>query len=426
MADTYDSKLSSSSPLEGFFKTRYGQLHKLCPTQFNLQRLMPFSESEQIGDKFVEVALLQNEHGVCYATAGEDAFSLADSIAAQTKPTEIQGSQHVLKVRIGYNAIKSARRRGPTAFEGTMDTIVANANDSLRKRVEIDMFWGQDTNGLAVISSVSSDTATIAAANWAPGIWAGSEGAYVNVFQTGLTALRGAGTGTITGVNMANRAITIDDLSGIGGAATDVILFGAQTGNGMRSTSAWYCQQGLYGCMTASSTLFNIDITYSVWRPSSYSAGSGTLTFSKVQKALYQVISKGYKGDMRLIVNPTTWADMLDDEVALRRHTKEKTNQYSVGADGIKFYTSVGVVTIEASIYIKEGYAFLVPEPKNRGARWRRIGASDVGFDTIENSVQIERVADKAAYEFRLYDNQAIYCGRPGYSCYINNIVNAT
>jgi len=434
MTDTYNKKTSTSSTLEGFFKTRYGQLHKLCPTQFTLQRHLPFSESEQLGDKFIEVALLQNEHGVCYAGSGEDAFHLADAVAAQTKPTEIQGSQHVLKVRIGYNAIKSAKKRGETAFQGTMDTIVANSNDSLRKRVEIDMFWGQDSNGLAPISSVASNTITIAAAQWSPGIWAGSEGAVIAVLPTALSSVRG--TFEVSQVNIANRQVigsntnrAVSDVSGI--QATDILLFGVEDADsggatGQHNGTSWKTQLGLYGCMTASSTLFGISTNYSVWKPSSYSAASSTLTFSKVQKALYQVISRGFKGDMLLLVNPTTWADILDDEVALRRHTGERAKQYTVGAEGIKFFTATGVVRIEASIYMKEGFAMLIPEAKNKGARWRRIGATDVGFDTIEQSSPIERVADTAAFEFRLYDNQAIYSGRPGYSCYINNIVNAT
>jgi len=419
MATAYNAKRSSSSEMEGFFKTRYGNIQKLVPSMFTLQRIMPFNEAERIGDKYAEVALLQGEHGMTYAGAGDDAFALVASVPGQTKPTEVQGCQHVLKTRVGINAINSAKKRGETAFEGTMDMVVENANQSFRKRLEIDMFYGQKE--LAVVDSVSSNTATIAAADWCPGIWAGSEGAVCSAHTASWAASR-AGDGVVSSVDIANRQVTFTTIP-TSTAATDLLNFKGQVTAG--TAPAWVTQKGLHSCLAEASTLFNIDVTYSLWKPCSYAVGSVPITFSKVQKAIYQVQSKGYKGPMRLILNPTTWADLLDDEVALRRHNEGGVRQYEVGAEGIKFYTACGVVTIEASLYCKEGHAFLLPE-KGKGWSWRRIGASDVGFDTIKGTSQIERVADVAAYEFRLYDNEAIYTGRPGYSCLLTGIVNNT
>lgn len=441
MADQYNAIGAAVSAANALLKVKYGDLHKMLIDQFKMQKTAKFSESKKIGDSFQESIMLQGENGITYAGSDEDAFALDDARAGHTEFASIKGAQHVIRALVGFNAV-SRSAGSEAAFESVFDVVVGNTNDSIRKRIEIDMLYGQKPIG--IVESVANTVVTLKAASFAPGIWAGLEGAQCQFFApSGATGDAdptstfrndgGALSASAYGISAVNldpdvRTVTFDtDLDSISTpvAANDVICF-----KGQFTGSAWKTQLGLHS-ITGQTTgnLFGVSTDYSLWKPSQFDCTGGTpaneLSFEKVNKATYRTISKGFTGDQCLKVNPNTWADLLEQEAAVRRHSPMTGGRITVGSDGIKFVCAEGTIRIESSIYVKEGYAYLIPESGT--GSYKRVGSTDVTMRPLGgkgDATFLERVQGVSAYEMLMYDNQALYTSRPAYSLQLNGIVN--
>lgn len=413
-----------NSTINAALKDRYGDGVLFLPTkQFDLQKSIDFKSGKAEGNYYVEAVSTQNEHGVTYAAPDDDAFALEAPIAGKLLNAKVQGAQHVLRSKIGINAVQSSKT-SQQAFENIFDVVTSNMSDSLRKRIEIDLYYGQQS--LATVGSISSLTITISAAEWASGIWAGAEGAVVEFYanSSGVpgSTKRTSADGTITAVDLINRTITITDATGV--LATDHIVFPTQwTG------TAWKTMLGVDGITsaTAGDTLFNIPInSSSLWGASQVAVGSTQLSFAALNKASIFPIAKGFNGNSKVCISPSTWADLLNDEAAVRRHNKMSNSKIEVGGNEITFYVAQGTYTIKPSIYCKEGVAYVLPT-EGAGKLWR-VGTTDVTMSPLGGRGEnfIERIPGVAGYEMLMYAKQALYSGSPGHTMKLTGIVNGT
>lgn len=289
--------------------------------------------------------------------------------------------------------------------------LVANMLRSMAKKLEIEMLYGQV--GYGTVASSSGATITITTAEWAPGIWAGAEGMPIEVRDsTGATS---RGEAVVVSVDMDARTVTLNvALSGL--TAGDVIWHKGAYGNEF---------PGIHKILTISSgTLFNINVgTYNLFRGNQYSASSAALSFSKLNQAAARAVEKGLDSKLLALVNPRGWANMLNDQAALRRfdssYSKDKTE---VGSKGILFHSQNGEIEIEPSIYVKEGYAYLLDIEG-----WFRVGSTDMTFKRPGQGEEFFRdLENAAAYELRLYSDQAVFCMAPAKNVVITSVVNAT
>ena len=417
---------NTRTSLNSLFKEVYGNYHMLLPEGFRVQTDMPFRTSKKLGDVFVENVLLAHEHGVTYAGASDDSVTMITAEAGQTRGARIQGTQIIIRSRIGYNAASSATG-GEESFRRAFDVVVENMTLSGRKRLEIDCLYGQDE--LATIEGTAATSViTINDAEWAPGLWAGMEGAKLEIYSAAGTDARGTAVSpaegaiyTISSVDLAARTVTLTgtvDFSADGIIAGDRIFFRSQ-----RTESTENSMKGIHAILgTETGNLFDVPVDgYSLWSPSQHST-SGTLSYSDVGKAVVQVISKGLDEGLCLYINPSTWADLADAEATRISHDQQmKGGQVDVGADGIKFYSQNGGIVIKSSIYVKEGYGYMIPP-----SYWERIGATDLTFSVMgEESGYFLWVQDETSYELRQYSNQAIFSSQPGKGALITGIVNA-
>jgi hypothetical protein len=407
--------------LNGLFKEVYAdKLEVLTPSGIIFQKDIQFVErQQQPGNNFHQPVLLAHEHGFSYAAAGAGAFTLNAAVAGQTKDAYLTGTQMLLRSSLDYESAARAKG-GVNCFKQAVGVVVENMWESSSKRSEIDILWG--TQGIGVVSSLITTTGvvTITTASWAPGIWAGMEGAILHAWAgTASTAAQVDADLTITAVDVENKKITVSGVTSL--VATNVLYF-----KGQRSTTAstHNVYSGLHAILANSGSLFGIDASaYSLWKSTSYDVG-GALSFGKVQKAIARGMGKGLDEDVTLYINPGAWADLVTDEAALRRHTDKKSAgaAYEAGAEGLKFYSQNGVVTIKSSIYIKEGFAFLIA-PK----LWKRVGATDLTFRLPDRGDEFFRhLADSAGYELRCYLNNALFSKAPGKAILLTGIVNST
>jgi hypothetical protein len=414
-ANTWGNPAGSIGTLNGFFKESYAdKLAELIPDGVKLLNKISFmSKDKQPGNLYHQPVILGMEHGVTFAGSDEDAFNLAAPVAGQVKDAQVKGNPIVMRSLLGYVAASRAALGGQKAFMDATKFLVANMLRSMAKKLEIEVLYGQ--MGYAVVSVVAGSVITISTPEWAPGIWAGAEGMPIEIRDT--TGATSRGNFVVQSVDMTLRTVTLTSSAAAASVvATDVIYHAGAYGNEF---------PGIHKILTISSgTLFNINVsTYNLFRGNQFDAQNAALSFNKLNLAAARAVEKGQDGTLYCLVNPRGWANMLNDQAALRRYDSSYSPaKGELGSKSIKFHSQNGELEIEPSIYIKEGYAFMLSLDD-----WFRVGSTDLTFKRPGQGEEFFRdLENSAAYELRLYSDQAIFTSSPGHNVVINNIVNAS
>lgn len=406
------------SALDGLFKNVYGDdISDLIPRKFILQDRIKFSKKEQqLGNTFNIPVKVADSHGFTYIAAGDGVVSLESQVGMTMKNASVQGSQIILREQIDYEAAAKATS-SKNAFKDAFDLVIEHMVDAHRKRVEIDLLYGQDE--LGTVASVSTNTITITTAEWAAGIWAGLEGCKIEAFNAAGTTQR-TGTMVIASVDLAARTVTVDSAaSGLTG--TDRLFF-----KGARTTSAHKSCAGLHTILSNTGSLFGISAaSYQLWGSSTFAAGSAELSREKLNAAIATATPRGLMGSVIVLVNPLAWGDLLDDESALRQYVDKVSggkagDGFVNGSESIKFFSQNGSMEIVAHPMVKEGYAYIFNPEK-----FMRVGATDVTMKLPAQQGQIFlHVSGSNAFELRSYSNLALFSPAPNQAAIVTGIVN--
>lgn len=425
---------TNTTDLTGLFKEVYGdEVVNLVPDTSIITKMVPFAPKEkQLGNKYHQPVIVYQEHGVTYAAPDSGAFDLNVPISMKTQDAVVVGYQMVLRSALSYEAAAKAAS-SKNAFKSATELQVENMLESLGKRLELQLLYGQ--TGLGNVNAISNYsgagdltvTVTFASGTWAAGIWAGSENSTIEFFNAASGAKIGAAPFVIVAVDTDNKALAITgaagDITALNGVITgpgsaDVYFAGSRTG-----ASAFSEMAGLDKITTNAGSLFGIDASqYNLWKGNTFAAGASALTFAKLQSAVAKAQARGLSEDVDVLVNPATWANLNNDQAALRKYDSTySTAKATNGSKVLEFYTQSGVMKIQSHIYVKEGEAFVLPF-----SRVKRIGAQDISFKTPGQGDQIFRQLDtQAGFEYRLYTNQAIVCETPARMVKVTGIVNA-
>lgn len=398
--------------LNGFFKEVYAdKLHELIPEGLKLVNMIKFiGKEKQGGNLFHQPVILGMEHGVTFASSDDDAFNLNPPVAGVIKDAQVRGNPMVMRSLLGYTAA-SRSVGGKNAFMDATKYIVANMLRSMSKKLEIHLLYGQKGYGQVSAAAVGS-VITIKTAEWAPGIWAGGEGMPIEIVDAAGSVVRGEFT--ITSVDMDARTITVSANAQAAGVTTNDIIFH----KGARGNEF----AGIHAILSNTATLFNINAsTYNLWKANTHDAG-GVLSFAKLSKAASKAVEKGLDSKLTVFVNPRGWADLLQDQAALRMYDQSySAAQLQNGAKSLKFHSQNGELEIIPSIYIKEGYCFMLALDE-----FMRVGSSDISFKRPGYGDEFFRdLENSAAYELRLFTDQALFCMAPGKNVLVTGVVNA-
>lgn len=412
-ANVYSTPDNVIGNLNGLFKEQYAdKLSDLIPEGLKIINAIDFVPKEKMGGNiFHQPIILGMEHGVTFAASDEDAFNLLPAIAGSIKDAQVRGNPMVMRSILGYVAASRAVKGGNAAFMDATKYLVANMLRSASKKLEIEALYGQVGYGV-VGTTPTTAVVAIAAAEWASGIWAGAEGMPIDIYDATGATMRGSFT--VASVNMGARTITLSSSPVTAGVvATDVIYHKGAFGNEFA---------GIHKILTTQTgTLFNINVSqYNMFRGNQYAA-AGAMSFAKLVGAAILPTEKGLDTKLTFFVNPRGWADLLNEQAALRVYDQSYGNaSYTNGAKSLKFFSLNGELEIIPSIYVKEGYAYgLALED------WMRIGSSDITFKRPGQGEEFFRdLENAAAYELRLYTDQAVFCMAPGKNVIISGIVN--
>ena len=403
--------------LNGFFKEQYAdKLKDLIPEGLKIINAIPFAAKEkQGGNLFHQPVILGMEHGVTFASSDEDAFNLLPAIAGQIKDAQVRGNPMVMRSILGYAAASRAMKGGSQAFMEATKYLVSNMLRSMSKKLEIQMLYGQ--KGYAAVGAdvlVGTPTVIhIAAAEWAPGIWAGAEGMPIDIYDATGVTLRASLV--VASVDLDAKTITTTASAFAAGVvSTDIIYHKGAKDHEFA---------GIHKILeTTSGTMFNINVgSYNLFKGNSYPV-SGPLSFTKLTKAAARPVEKGLDSKLTVFVNPRGWADLLNDQAALKMYDSSYSSaKVENGAKSIKFHSQNGELEIVPSIYVKEGYAYGLALEE-----WSRVGSSDITFKRPGQGEDFFRdLENSAGYEMRLYTDQAVFCCAPGKNVLLTGIVNA-
>lgn len=404
-----------SQTLTGFYKELYGEQVKVIPEISKLQKDIKFIEAaKQAGGEFVNNVILTQEHGVSYLASNAGLAGLNDRVPMVTGKASVLGSNLLIRSGISYEDAERASS-DKKAFASLVPMIIENMTESLSKRLEISLLYGNSSLGKANTGAVGSSkvVVTFEAGQWS-GIWAGAEKAKVAIRLSGGAV---KGPFSVVGVDFTNKTITVEaasDVNGQDGALTgaladidnesdvDVFFYGSI----VAADGTFRDMLGLDTILTTSGSLFGINNTnYALWKGNAVSI-SGRITFGKLISALNVPVMKGLQEKIKVYVPVETWQALNADQAALRRYdgsySKDKAE---MGHKSIVFYGQSGEVEIVAHPFLKESEAFAIPVEK-----YRRVGATDITFKTPGKGDDIfHHLENNFGYEMRAFCNQALF-----------------
>lgn len=423
----------STADVIQLFKECYGDHYDIIPDENKIGKLIPFSEKGRVGDAFIESVVLTNETGITLSDS-TDAFEINPARAGVTRQARVIPYVSVIPSILPWAVISRSTGTKEAFFQATK-FIVKNNIKSHFKILEILRLYGRSSKLLGYVSyatatyrgaSFTDGTGTLtlkdgstitftngvntttksillAPGNFASGIWIGMEGIKVNqVNSSGVIV----GSGTLLGVNAQLGYITVSFTPVAATSTTSHRL----CFDGMESNKD---ALGLHNIISTTGTLFGIPTAdYSLWNGTVEEVG-GKLTLQIIQDGIAGMVNQGGDdSDLDLLVNPRTWANLADEQSDLVRiDSKYKTSEFVNGAEGIRFYSQNGSLTVHSHRVVMEGDAFCI----NKNC-WIRSGSAEASFKIpgMNNSEDLVfPLQNQAGYAFRSYADQYIFCHRP-------------
>lgn len=384
------------------------------------------------GNLYHQPVWLTREHGYTLKEGATlDAHQLNDAIAATSKDAQVRGAEFTLRSVISYGMIATllsgegeARKR---AFKAGITAVRENQIKTSKHILEIELLYGggsaaaaAGSEGIGLVSQRTTDSGTtqvfrISTASWAPAIWSGAVGMYVDVYDTTLATLRNAGTMRVTAVDMANKDITFLGTE----AQMDTIV---ATDRIFLRSAKTHEMSGLVKVGKNTGSLNNIDASvYPEWRASEV-AITGKATFEKVMRTMIRSAEFGAVGTVKFLCSNGAWIDMMTDLSALRRFSEKAGGKLEQGGSSLQFYGPNGMkIIFEPTPYMKEGYMIGINPEK-----CRRVGATD---DTarINGRSDSDIFFDLPSYngvELRRYWNQGFFTPEPTSLVLVTGVTN--
>lgn len=357
------------------------------------------------------MVVLGLEHGFTYGGSNGDAFLLNAAIASPSRDATVKGYELVLVSAISVGAAsRSVSSKG--AFEQETKRLVQNMLKSTQIRMEIQLMYGQ--SGIARIKSTAGNVISVCDAEWAAGIWSGAKGAALEI-RSSTGTLRG--NCNVVKVSLKDKTIEVDLLPvGVSGdidpeaAASDVIYF---KGSYQKEFA------GLHKIITNEGTIFGIDASeYDLFKGNQVLVGTNAhsgaafISFDKVEESIALAMEKGLtEEDVVCLVNPKHWNKLMTEQAAKRQYDSSYSSEkMENGAKTLVFYGQNGKIEVHASLFVKEGFAYVFPP-----SELERIGSSDITFERPGMPGKFFREMEAAnGYELRSYTDQALFTSSPG------------
>lgn len=442
MAQSFTPGSAGMQELIANFKEVYGEMKDLIPSGFKMQELVKFSKGQALGKEFVEPVILSLEGGFTYGGEAGNAFDLNGYITHDIKSARVQACELVLRSAVSVRSI-SAAMNDKASFKRTMSMMVGNMLKSTHHRLEVALLYGRDSIGIVEsVTNVSGDTSRveikIADAEWAPGIWVGTNLHKIDFLTPNLATLRSATNVSafrVDSYDLEARKIIIQGVSSTGAvvsdiqasinvAADDKIFFHGEVEAGV--TPVHYNFMGLKAVAEERTSLFSIaNAKIPLFQGNVIDCGTPSapayLDFGTVERAAAAGVQKGVSDEkMTTLVSVDSWSDLLEDQAAKRRYDGQEVGKLKEGARELEFYGQTGTIAIAPSTFVKNGYAFSFCEKD-----LVRIGNYDVTMEPPGLEVEtIKLLENSNGVQMRAQSDQCLFTSRPGSISVIRYVTN--
>ncbi len=408
---------NTMSTLPGMFKEVYAtEIKDLTESIAKIAKRIPFTEAQQVGNKYHQPVDVAMEHGVTYAAANASGpVTLLSPVAGQMQDAQVEGAQIFARSQVDYETIFRATQAGPKAFASATKHIVKRLTKAAAKRLEISLLHGQ--RGIGTVGAIVTGTATtcgmtISDETWSAGIWAGAKNATLDIFVAAYSGskLNTTSALTVTSVDPQNKTVYIS------GAAADITATVVGVQVFFETASPTNEMAGLDKILRNTGTLFGVDGSstgYELWGSNVYSTSTAAISMGKLLESLATPVSYGAEGEYLAVVAPRAFEVLNTDLAALRMFDSSYSkggNEGQSGFGSIKYFYQNGSLEIMAHPLQKDGlcHVFNPTEAK-------RIGATDLTFITRkgQEEVLVLELANTAGSEMRCYANQALFIEAP-------------
>jgi len=420
------------------FIDKFGDLNNLLPEAQAFCEIVKYSESEKVGDNYIEGLVLTAETGITYGGKEIEAFAINPAIAGVVKQISMQAYCTILPSVVPWLAISRSVGDG-TAFVKAMAHVVDNNLASHYRFVEAAALYGQSdaklgyvsytsatyrgvafTAGAATLNGIvfatggvntTSKHILLAPGEFAAGLWVGMEGVVVNQINS---------TGDIVA---SGKLVSVNSEFGYIGVDFTPVAASSTTSHRL-CYDGWESDKempGAFKIMQNVSTLFGVSsATYSLYKGTEHALGAVLPTFSRFNDGVVKAINRGGLGGMsrkdgtlKVICNPRTWQKLLNEQAALRAYDKSYSSaEFVQGAESIVFYTAAGKAEFIASAYMKEGYMLALHMQD-----WVRSGSAQIkmGIPGMDDKLLFV-LPQNAGMAFRTMADQYIFCRAPAKS----------
>lgn len=440
------SSVSNNTVIE-LFQNVYGDMHDLVPDDQYLSKEIPWVEGAMVGTKFIEDVVLGAEVGITWGGSGQDAFEINAAIAGAVKQTEVTPYVSVLPSILPFATVSRSAKGGPTAFLAATKFITRNNLKSHNELREVARLYGRSeaglgyvsyysgtyrgaafTNGTGTLSIDPSTTITFTngvntsskailfnLGSYAPGFWVGKQG--IRISQVAVSSGLVVAAGKLVSTNAKLGYITVDFTPvAASGLTSHKIVY-----TGWEDAGEPY---GVQYILSRRGELFGVNNNqFSLYQGNTYDAGNLNLSLATLQAAVADAVGGGgLEGDLKVLVNPRSWANLGQTEAGLRIYDQSYSAQQAQnGFRELEYYTQNGKLSIISHRCVKEGDCFLI-----KPDTWKRSGSAQVGFkvpgmDGASGSL-IRELENQAGFKFQSYTDEYMFCFQPAHNIYISNI----
>jgi hypothetical protein len=311
---------------------------------------------ERLGNLFAESVNLAIEQGVTRTSGTAGVVTMNNSIASVNKQCTVDAAAIIMQCVLSWDTVAKARQpNSAQSFENAMTQVVDNVLLSHRRHQTADMLYGGDNIGV-ISAGTASATQTLSKASCAPGIWYGSTGMLVDIYDPTLATKRNASPLSVTSFAVdptgASRTVTFG--ASVTTTTNDVVVF-----SGTVPSQAFITPPGLSIIAgQTGGTLFGLSqSTYPVFQGATFDAGSAALNMKALDQASALPLIRGYTGRLKLLVNPITFSNISMEETARVQLVGNKaTGTAEIGFDEVRITSSTGAnLSCVGSPWIKEG-----------------------------------------------------------------------
>lgn len=421
------------------FKKRYGKLNELIPEGYWLIDNLSFQQGLKVGESFAEAFTLTNETGITLIGQDQTVATINPAIAGVVKQCLIKPSQIVMRSALPFGFISRASdANDERAFFNSTKYVMQNHIESHTRFLDSFMWYGQaaalmgyvtyaptgtqyrgatySASGNVQLTRADGTTITFTAGvntaerailfqpgQFAAGLFVGIEGAVIKQIASATGAV--AASGKLTGVD-ADLGIIYVDFVPV--AATSI-------GSHKIGFDGQEFQRELVGVnriLTNTGTLFDLNAAqYSLLRANVLDLGGKRFDIKALEVGVAMATNRGgLKKPLKIVLNPRTFAKMVDDEASLRKYdAKYSPGEASNGFESIKWYAANGVNEIIPCRTVKEGEAYGL-----NLTEWIRSGSAEISFQVPGmDREMIFRSIDQTAWLVDSYSDNFVLCRAP-------------